>query len=164
MFRRFPVLRGMLTYAVTWSASNVFQQVQLDKEKFSINETMRFTAFGSLFLAPTLQLATNITSHLPFKGNPLAVNFKRCVVLHATYYPMYIASFFLFMEFSDEDGSLESAMKEMKEKFLTTYAVSTTFWLPISTLTYTYISLQYRVSLIGTLSFFWGVFLSVMKD
>lgn len=50
------MIRGMIFYAVTWPVANLVQQTIKGKnyQNYDWKETLRFSIYGSLYVAPTL--------------------------------------------------------------------------------------------------------------
>lgn len=53
-FNKYPLLRGVATYAVIWPVSNLCQQAISGKEKFDFLQALRYSLFGAFYVAPTL--------------------------------------------------------------------------------------------------------------
>jgi protein Mpv17 len=53
-FNKYPLLRGVATYAIIWPVSNLCQQAIAEKEKFDFVQVLRYSLFGSLYVAPSL--------------------------------------------------------------------------------------------------------------
>lgn len=54
IMQKYPIVRGIASYAVIWPAASLLQQKITGKEKFNYAEAMRFSLYGSLYVAPTL--------------------------------------------------------------------------------------------------------------
>lgn len=52
--QKYPIVRGMASYSIIWPAANLMQQKIMGKEEFNYAEALRFTLYGSLYVAPTL--------------------------------------------------------------------------------------------------------------
>lgn len=70
---RYPVTRGMATYALLMPASNTTQQLlDPNRKKYDLKETLRFGVFGAFILAPSLycwvRLANMIVKTETLKG------------------------------------------------------------------------------------------------
>lgn len=68
--RKYPLIKGMLSYAALWPISSLIQQKIIGKEKLDYVQAARFCIYGSLFVAPTLYLWIRTTSLL-WPGNSL---------------------------------------------------------------------------------------------
>jgi protein Mpv17 len=53
-FKKYPLLRGVATYAIIWPVSNLCQQTIAGKEKFDFVQALRYSIFGAFYVAPTL--------------------------------------------------------------------------------------------------------------
>ena len=62
--QEYPIVRGMLTYSIIWPISNLCQQLMEGKKQLDFMEALRFSLYGSCFVAPTLfawlRIAVNI--------------------------------------------------------------------------------------------------------
>jgi protein Mpv17 len=67
--KTYPIVRGMVTYAVLWPSSNICQQLIQGREKIDFAEAARFSMFGTFFTAPTLFVWVKLSSRL-FPGQP----------------------------------------------------------------------------------------------
>lgn len=48
-----PMIRGMITYSITWPIGNLIQQT-FELEKYNLAQTLKFGLYGSLYVAPTI--------------------------------------------------------------------------------------------------------------
>lgn len=64
--RRYPIVRGMLSYAAIWPTSCIIQQTIAGKtwENYDWVQALRFSLYGGLFTAPTLYGWVRISTHL----------------------------------------------------------------------------------------------------
>jgi hypothetical protein len=53
-FNKYPLLRGVATYAVIWPVSNLCQQAISGKDKFDLVQALRYSVFGAFYVAPSL--------------------------------------------------------------------------------------------------------------
>lgn len=53
-FKKYPLLRGVATYAIIWPISNLCQQTIAGKEKFDFVQALRYSLFGAFYVAPSL--------------------------------------------------------------------------------------------------------------
>ena len=65
VLNKYPVTRGMATYAILWPASNfVHQNMDKSLEKFNYVESFRFFTLGSLITAPTVYVWVKTVSKI----------------------------------------------------------------------------------------------------
>lgn len=62
--QKYPIVRGMASYSVIWPTANLLQQKIMGKEEFNFAEVMRFSLYGSLYVAPTLYCWLKCASYL----------------------------------------------------------------------------------------------------
>lgn len=67
--QKYPIVRGMASYSVIWPTANLLQQKIMGKEEFDYAEAMRFSLYGSLYVAPTLYCWLKCASYLWPKAN-----------------------------------------------------------------------------------------------
>lgn len=48
-----PLVRGIVTYVITWPVGSLIQQT-LEAEEYSLIRTVKFGLYGGLYVAPTL--------------------------------------------------------------------------------------------------------------
>lgn len=53
---KYPVTRGMASYAVIWPVGSIIQQTITGVEEYDYARAARFCVFGSCYVAPTLHL------------------------------------------------------------------------------------------------------------
>ena len=91
--RKYPLIKGMLSYAAIWPISSLIQQKIMGKEKLDYVQAARFCIFGSLFVAPTLYLWIR-TSSLLFPGN----SFKTALTKVNFLYKDILLYFFFYLK------------------------------------------------------------------
>lgn len=52
--QKYPVVRGMASYAVIWPSGCLIQQKLLGKDELNYIQALRFSLYGGFFVAPTL--------------------------------------------------------------------------------------------------------------
>lgn len=71
---RNPVVKGMLSYAAIWPLGSCIQQKLAGQDKIDFARALRFSLYGSCFVAPTLYLWVRVSSRLfPDPGFKTAV-------------------------------------------------------------------------------------------
>lgn len=61
---KYPVSRGMATYAISWPLGSIIQQQLEGRETYDFGRTARFFLYGSFYVAPTLNLWMSIARYL----------------------------------------------------------------------------------------------------
>lgn len=158
---KYPVSRGMVTYAISWPLGSIIQQHLEGREKYDWWRTTRFLLYGSLYVAPTLNLWMTIAKSL-WPQSTLTAAITKAIVEQVTYTPFAMTSFFFGMSIM-EGKSVERAKEEVKEKFIPTYKVALCVWPFIQTLNYTVIPERNRVPFVSLCSLAWTTFLAYMK-
>lgn len=120
-FNRFPILKGMVTYAVLWPTSNLCQQAIEGKRQLDFQKAARFCIFGTFAVAPSLYAWVKFAGWL-VPGNSFRVAITKAAVEQALYSPYSISMFYGGMTLL-EGGSVEKAKAEIKEKFIPTFKV-----------------------------------------
>lgn len=62
--QKYPIIRGMISYACIWPAGSYIQQKIAKEEEINCMRCIRFAMFGSCFVAPTLYMWIRISSKL----------------------------------------------------------------------------------------------------
>lgn len=65
--KRYPIVRGMLSYALIWPTSSLIQQTFIQKktwENYDWSQVGKYSLYGALFTAPTLYGWIKISSFL----------------------------------------------------------------------------------------------------
>ncbi|XP_014283171.1 uncharacterized protein [Halyomorpha halys] len=158
---KYPVSRGMATYAITWPVASLFQQHLEGREKYDYWRTARFLLYGSLYVAPTLNLWMSIARYL-WPQNTLTAAVSKALIEQVSYTPFAMISFFFGMSLL-EGKNVEQAKKEVSEKFFPTYKVGICVWPVVQTLNYTLIPEKNRVPFVSLCSLAWTTFLAYMK-
>lgn len=60
---KFPIVRGMTSYAAIWPTACLLRQKIIGNEEFNYAEALRFSLYGSLYVAPTLYCWLRCASH-----------------------------------------------------------------------------------------------------
>lgn len=81
---KYPIVRGMASYSIIWPAACLMQQKIIGKEEFNYAEAVRFTLYGSLYVAPTLYCWLRCASFLWPKAD-LKSAVTKVRIHHTTY-------------------------------------------------------------------------------
>lgn len=146
IFESYPVTRGMAVYAVLWPSSDLCRQAGaagLQSDKYlhwnivlylyaytsfyyrltvDIPRLVRFSLFGSLWVAPTVYVWVRIASRL-VPGTTIMSAIKKAVIEQFTYGPFSIVAFYFGMS-TLEGKTNQQSIEEVKHKFLPTWKVT----------------------------------------
>lgn len=67
--QKYPIVRGMVSYAAIWPAGCLLQQKITGKKEFDYGEAVRFSLYGTFYVAPTLYCWLRFASYLWPKNN-----------------------------------------------------------------------------------------------
>jgi len=168
MFKKFPITKGMMAYAVLWPSSDLCRQLAVQgnqkDEKFQIDvpRLVRFSLFGSLWVAPSLYLWVRVSGKI-ITGSSLGAAALKAFIEQFTQGPFTIASFYFVMNILEGNGTAK-ATEEVKNKFLPTWKTAVTFWPFVQTVNYSIMPIHNRVVFSGMASFIWTIYLSFMKN
>lgn len=161
---KYPVVRGMLSYSITWPVSSLIQQAITGRklDNFDYIQAARFSLFGCFFTAPTLYLWVRISSKFwPHMNFRTAVT-KACVE-QLCYGPLAMISFFFGMSLL-EGRSVKEAQTAVEKKFVPAYKVGVCFWPVMQTINFLYVPERNRVIFVSCGSVVWACFLSYMQQ
>ncbi|KAL0272000.1 UNVERIFIED_CONTAM: hypothetical protein PYX00_005142 [Menopon gallinae] len=159
---RYPVLKGMVSYAMIWPLGSCIQQKIAGSEKIDFGRAFRFALYGSCFVAPTLYIWVKASSRLwPNPNFKTAV--KKALIEQVSYGPAAMVCFFFGMTLL-EGGSIEDAKNEVKAKFLSTYKVGVCVWPVLQTINFAFVPERNRVVFVSVCSLMWTSFLAYMKQ
>ncbi|KAK7868563.1 hypothetical protein R5R35_009460 [Gryllus longicercus] len=160
--RKYPLIRGMASYAVIWPTSNLTQQVILGKEHLDYAQALRFCLFGTLFVAPTLHTWLKIANAM-WPDMTIKNAMKKACMEQFSYGPAACVCFFFGMSLL-EGKSVEEAGHEVSTKFIPTYRVGFCVWPVLQTINFAFIPERNRVPFVSICSFLWSSFLAYMKQ
>lgn len=112
------MLKGMAVYSVIWPTSSVVQQV-MNKEELDWKKSLRFFAFGTFFVAPTLYGWVRLSSAM-WPTMSLKTGIAKATVEQFSYGPAAGVSFFTLMTLMEGRG-FDEVRKEVREKFPQTF-------------------------------------------
>lgn len=150
---KYPIVRGMASYAVIWPTASLLQQKFFGKkEELNYMQALRFSLYGAFFVAPTLFCWIKVGSHiLPkndlksgiikvyiyiifntiltcklknfFCKNVNSKSLQQALVEQVTYGPIAMCCFFFGMNLM-EFKPVDECIDEVKQKFWPTYKVN----------------------------------------
>ncbi|XP_049808051.1 mpv17-like protein [Schistocerca nitens] len=160
--RKYPLLRGMASYAVIWPASSLCQQTISGKEHYDYMQVLRYGLFGTLFVAPTLHTWMKLAAEM-WPSMTVKSAIAKAVVEQFSYGPAACICFFYGMSLL-EGKSMKEAAFEVQTKFVPTYKYGVLIWPVAATINYTFVPERNRVPFISLCSFLWTNFLAFMKE
>ncbi|XP_053618390.1 mpv17-like protein [Plodia interpunctella] len=163
IFKKYPLIRGMLSYAVIWPTSSLIQQTFEGKniETYDWKRCARYGLYGSCYVAPTLYSWLTVANFM-WPGNTLRVGLIKTLVETLTYTPFAMCSFYFGMSMLETKPFYE-AVAEVKAKFWPTYKVGASIWPAVALVNFCFIPPRNRVPFISCCSLFWTCFLAYMK-
>ncbi|KDR12034.1 mpv17-like protein [Zootermopsis nevadensis] len=161
-FNKYPLLRGVATYAVIWPVSNLCQQAISGKEKFDFLQALRYSLFGAFYVAPTLHGWLKL-SGLMWPQMNLKTALTKAILEQFSYGPFAMVSFFFGMSLLEGKSSSEAA-NEVTAKFWPTMQVGVFVWPVVQTVNFTIVPERNRIVFVGFCSMVWTCFLAYMKQ
>ncbi|XP_032523493.2 mpv17-like protein 2 [Danaus plexippus] len=161
---QFPLIRGMLSYAVIWPTCSVVQEYienGTSIENADWERAGRFGIFGTFFMAPVFYAWMKYTSRF-FRRKNLRTAVTRAIIEQISYSPVAMAYFFFGMSLL-EKKPIKTCANEVREKFWPTYKVGAVFWPTAQTLNFYFVSEKNRVVFVSCASFIWTIFMAHMK-
>ncbi|CAB3227676.1 unnamed protein product [Arctia plantaginis] len=162
---QYPVLRGMISYAIIWPACSITQEyIENETSIDEINwpRAARFGFFGAFFMSPVFYGWMKYSSRF-FVGKNLLTAVKRAAIEQVSYSPLAMAYFFFGMS-ALEGKTLSACVNEVREKLWPTYKIGVIFWPMVQTLNFYFISDKNRIVFVSAASFVWTVYLAHMKS
>ncbi|CAG7661331.1 unnamed protein product [Allacma fusca] len=160
---KYPISRGMVTYACLWPMANVTEQYLTGKKEIDLKQVLRFGVLGTFFFAPSLYIWVRISSRLIPGGASLRVGIKKALLEQITYSPYAVTAFLAGMGLLE--GQSWSHIKcEWDQKFLPTWKTGACIWPIIQTVNFAFMKERNRVPFTAAFSFLWTVFLSFIKS
>lgn len=161
---QFPLLRGMISYAIIWPMSCIAQEYiehGTPPHKADWVRAARFSFFGAFLMAPVVTTWMKFTNRYFIKKS-IWTAISRAIIEQLTYTPLAM-SYFFFGMCALEMKPLQTCSNEVREKLWPTYKVGLVFWPTVQTLNFYFISEKNRVVFVGAASFVWTVFMAHME-
>ncbi|XP_075970088.1 mpv17-like protein [Anticarsia gemmatalis] len=162
-FKKYPLLRGMVSYSIIWPASSLIQQTFEGKtfDNYDWWRSARYGLYGSCYVAPTLYSWLTI-ANIMWPGNSIRAGIIKTFVETLTYTPFAMCSFYFGMSIL-ESKPFHEAVAEVEAKFLPTYKVGASIWPAVAMINFCLIPPRNRVPFISMCSLVWTCFLAYMK-
>ncbi|KAI5717068.1 hypothetical protein M8J76_017055 [Diaphorina citri] len=162
VFDKYPILRGMVAYSVIWPCGVVLQEKFIAKKKtIDYDRIMRFSMFGTFYVAPTLYCWLSIARR-KWPKPTLSHSLKKALVEQVTYTPFAMISFYFGMTLL-EGKTVDDGLHEVSHKFWPTYQIGVMVWPFAQLINYTLVSEKNRVPYVSVCSLLWTSFLAYMK-
>lgn len=165
LIKEYPILRGLISYAITWPACSLAQEY-LDHGKTLANadwaRAARFCLFGAIFMSPIYYYWLKF-SYPYFEGGGFFTAIARAMVEQFTYGPFSIVYFFFIMSLL-EMQPLRTCVNEVKTKFWPTFLTGFLFWPAAQTINFYFISEENRLVFRSVASFIWTIYMGHMKS
>uniref|UniRef100_A0A1B6KRL9 Mpv17-like protein n=1 Tax=Graphocephala atropunctata TaxID=36148 RepID=A0A1B6KRL9_9HEMI len=158
--KKYPVSRGMTSYAIIWPLGSLVQQTMLEEE-YDYAKVARFCLYGSCYVAPTLHCWIKIANTI-WPQSTLKSAVTKAIVEQFTYTPFAMLSFYFGMTLL-EGKTIEEGKAEVEAKFIPTYKIGACVWPVLQTFNYTVIRERNRVVFVSFCSLLWTTFLAYMK-
>ncbi|KAK7114994.1 mpv17-like protein isoform X1 [Littorina saxatilis] len=160
IFKSWPLLNTMTTYAILWTASDITQELVVSKkDHVDWGKTARIGTTGACVIAPLVLTWIRIVE-LMFPGSAMKMVLKKVVIEQICFTPVTISSFYL------ATNALEgkSGIPELEAKFKKTYQAGMTFWPFVQMVNFRFVSHHYKPVFTASASFVWTIFLCYMKE
>ncbi|ETN63133.1 hypothetical protein AND_005161 [Anopheles darlingi] len=143
--KRFPVVRGMITYSCLWPTGCFIQQKLSGKKLNEIdwNKCWRFFFYGGFIVAPTLYGWIRLAS-IMWPRQDLKSAIAKALTEQISYTPMAMTAFYFSMSLL-ESKTFEEACNEVKVKLWPTYKVALCIWPLIQTFNFSIVPEKNRV-------------------
>lgn len=157
-----PLQRGMATYAITYPTGSFIQQLlNKEQEKIDYKRIGKFTLFGSLIIAPGVNLWVNFVNRV-FTGNSILHIYGKVGLEQIIWAPIFYTVFYFVLTIMD-GKSVHEALLEVKTKAFHTYAVGLTVWPFLQLYNYSYVSDKNRLVFMAMFGLMWTIYLSYTK-
>lgn len=187
IFTKYPLVKGMLAYSVTWPTGNIIQQTMdgkrwgnfiqyetfisftnsimiyiLSVDTYDWTKCAQFAVYGSLYVAPTLYCWVKLMSKIwPVSNFRTAI--MKTAVEQLSYGPLATSSFFFIISLL-EHKTIEESKQEVRDKFWPTYQMGVFYWTTVQILNYALIPERNRVPVVSIFGLIWTIFLAYQKN
>ncbi|CAH2059346.1 unnamed protein product, partial [Iphiclides podalirius] len=162
---KFPLLRGMVSYALIWPTCSVVQEYLEHGTTLADADwarAARYGVFGTFFMAPLFYNWMKYSGRF-FKGRTLKTAVFRAAIEQVSYSPVAMAYFFFGMSLL-EMRPLSSCVEEVRLKFWDAYKIGALFWPAAQTINFYFVSERNRIVFVSAASFVWTVYLAHVKS
>ncbi|XP_008472286.1 mpv17-like protein [Diaphorina citri] len=157
-----PLQRGMAMYAVTYPTGSFIQQLlNKEQEKIDYRRIGKFTLFGSLVIAPGVNLWVNFVNRV-FVGNSILHILGKVGLEQIIWAPIFYTVFYFGLTVMD-GRPVADALLEVKTKAFHTYTVGLMVWPFLQLYNYSHVSDKNRIVFMAFFGLIWTVYLSYTK-
>lgn len=160
--QKYPIVRGMASYAVIWPSGCLIQQKIIGKDELNYIQALRFSLYGGLFVAPTLYGWLKI-AHYFWPKTTFRSAITKALVEQVSYGPAAMCCFFFGMNLL-EFKPVSEGIEEVKRKFWPTWRMGICVWPILQTINFVLIPERNRVVYVSVCSLAWTSFLAYMKS
>lgn len=123
VFTKYPIVRGMVSYAIVWPIGNLAQQSIAGKrwDTYDWGKCLRFSLYGSFFVAPTLYTWIRVAGAM-WPSTSFKTGLAKALTEQIAYTPGAMTCFYFIMSLL-EFKTVHEAAHEVSTKFLPTYKV-----------------------------------------
>lgn len=163
LFSKYPILRGVVSYAALWPTGSLIQQTIEGRRypNYDYMRCLRFAFWGSCVIGPTMFLWMRLANRI-FPQKTLKSSVKKALLEQIVYDPWAISAF-LFVMTILEGKDKEEAKLEVKEKFLDTYKVGVVYWPIVQTINFGFVPARNQVIFVSFFSMVWSTFMAYMQ-
>jgi len=161
----YPLITKTITSGILFLTGDILCQSVENKHdiesKWDYPRMFRMTFFGAAFLGPFGHLWYKLLdSKLPHTSTNSII--KKVAADQLIFGPIFNAAFLVIMPVL-ERKTLPEAIDNVKDKFVTVYAVECAVWPPLQAINFKYISPMNRVLFVSGLTIPWNTFLSFVE-
>ncbi|CAL7947484.1 unnamed protein product [Xylocopa violacea] len=159
--KKYPVIRGMISYTIIWPTGCLIQQKLVGKDELNYTQALRFSLYGGFFVAPTLYCWLRCSTYF-WPKTDLKSAITKALVEQVTYSPAAMCCFFFGINLL-EMKPISECIDEVKQKFWPTYKIGVCVWPILQTINFFFVPEHNRVVYVSFCSLMWTSFLAYMK-
>ncbi|XP_076332826.1 mpv17-like protein [Tachypleus tridentatus] len=155
-FRKRPFISNVFAYGSMYITAElgqqyIIRQAEQSGEKFDWLAVKRFGFLGTFLFAPALYGWYHLLDKtLPSTASKVVI--KKVLLDQGLCAPIQLAVFYVVMSILEEKQDI---FFELKCKWLHTYQLSCTYWLPVQYINFFFVPAHMRVAYVGVASFIW---------
>ncbi|XP_013381407.1 mpv17-like protein [Lingula anatina] len=165
LWRRYPVLKSMLSYGTIYAAADINDQLIIDhkKREYHGTVTLRRSLAGFLFIGPLVFTWLRIADRIFLPNRSSLYILRRVFVEQLVFAPVAISAFYSSNNLL-EGRSFEESWKELRDKFWTSFKAGCVYFPMVQFINYKYISASRRILFLSSATFLWSTFMCYMKN
>lgn len=162
---RFPVFRGIASYAIICPSGCLLQQSYEGKNfnNYDWSRVLRFSLYGIVIVAPMMHGWVKITSFI-WPKDTLSNSVKKAVLEQFTYAPVTMFCFYTVMPVLEGNTIWSAIQEQLKLKFFPTYKIALCYWPFVQTFNFYMVPSRNRVPFVSVCSLLWWIFLAHMNN